>query len=278
MDNLSSEKIDAPKSVIRHLKSETILPQVIFRDDNILIPYAKAWEEQFALLNAVIERKKNIRSTQPEIKSDEQRRELIARQRHYLWFCEHPPVFTLGKSGSVEHLLYSEAELAQRNATFFKINRGGDITFHGPGQITGYPIFDMECFFTDVHKYVRSLEEVAIRTLAEYGLVGMRIKDYTGVWISDEATETPKRRYRKICAIGVHLSRWVTMHGFAFNVNTDLTYFDYIIPCGIDEADKSVTSLAAELNRQVDMQEVKNKMKKHFKLVFSFEFINEEHQ
>lgn len=268
MNNLSSEKIEYPKS-------EIILPRVIFRDDDVLIPYAKAWEEQFVLLNAVIERKKNIRTTQPEIKTDLQRRELIARQRHYLWFCEHPPVFTLGKSGSIEHLLYTEAELAQHNATFFRINRGGDITFHGPGQITGYPIFDMECFFTDVHKYVRCLEEVAVRTLSDYGLVGSRIKDYTGVWIADGNPETPKRRFRKICAIGVHLSRWVTMHGFAFNVNTDLSYFDYIIPCGIDEADKSVTSLAVELNRPVDMREVKNKMKNHFKSVFSFEFCEE---
>ena len=274
---MSSEKDLMPTSEIENPSPEIILPRVIYRDDGALIPYAKAWDEQFVLLNEVKERKKNIRSAQIDTNMPEARTQLIAHQRHYLWFCEHPPVFTLGKSGSVEHLLYSESELAERNATFFKINRGGDITFHGPGQITGYPIFDMECFFTDVHKYVRSLEEIAIRTLSEYGLVGIRIKDYTGVWIADENTTIQKRRFRKICAIGVHLSRWVTMHGFAFNVNTDLSYFDYIIPCGINEADKSVTSLAVELNRRIDMQEVKNKMKKHFKSVFSFEFSDSEH-
>ncbi len=248
------------------------LPKVIFRDDKKLIPYATAWDEQFVLLNEVIQRKKNIRATQEDVNAPASRNELIEKQKNYLWFCEHPPVFTLGKSGSIENLLYNEDELAQRNATFFKINRGGDITYHGPGQITGYPIFDLECFFTDVHKYVRALEEVAIMTLADYGLVGTRIKDYTGVWIHEVDAKNPKCTNRKICAIGVHLSRWVTMHGFAFNVSTDLTYFDYIIPCGIDEADKSVTSLALELNRNIDIEEVKEKMKKHFQKVFSFEF------
>ena len=249
-----------------------MLPKVIFRDDKKLIPYTTAWDGQFVLLNEVIQRKKSIRAMQPDINVPASRAELIEKQKHYLWFCEHPPVFTLGKSGSIENLLYNEDELAQRNATFFKINRGGDITYHGPGQITGYPIFDLECFFTDVHKYVRALEEVAIRTLADYGLVGIRIKDYTGVWLHEADAKNPKRTFRKICAIGVHLSRWVTMHGFAFNVSTDLTYFDYIIPCGIDEADKSVTSLVHELNRDVDIEDVKEKMKKHFQEVFSFEY------
>ncbi len=181
-----------------------------------------------------------------------------------LLLVEHPPVYTLGKSGSMDHLLLSETELVARGIQFFPINRGGDITFHGPGQLVGYPIMDLECFFTDVHRYVRNIEEVIIRTLADFGLSGYRIKEYTGVWVGGEAG----RQQRKICAIGVHLSRWVTLHGWAFNVNTDLQYFDYIVPCGITDEDKTVTSMAVELGHPVDMDAVKTSLKRHFADVF----------
>ncbi len=163
----------------------------------------------------------------------------------------------------MNNLLLSEAELLERNIEFFPINRGGDITFHGPGQIVGYPILDLECFFTDVHRYVRNIEEVIIRTIAEYGITGIRVKDYTGVWVS-----SPNPKLSKICAIGVHLSRWTTLHGWAFNVNTPLEYYEHIIPCGIDDADKTVTSLAQLLGYEVDMEEVKVKIKRHFEAVF----------
>ena len=185
-------------------------------------------------------------------------------QAHHLLLVEHPPVYTLGKSGSMDHLLLSAEEMTRRGIQFFPINRGGDITFHGPGQIVGYPILDLDCFFTDVHRYVRNIEEVIIRTLAEYGIDSQRIPGFTGVWITDAAGD----RFRKICAIGVHLSRWVTLHGWAFNVNTPLEYFDYIVPCGIADEDKTVTSLARELGRPVDLQEVKDKIKRHFAGVF----------
>lgn len=189
-------------------------------------------------------------------------------QRHYLLFCEHPPVYTLGKSGSATNLLLDEKSLESQGFQFFAINRGGDITYHGPGQIVGYPIFDLDCFFTDVHRYVRSLEEAVIRTLAEYGVEADREQGYTGVWLP--ANERLPRR--KICAIGVHLSRWVTLHGFAFNVNTDLSHFQNIIPCGISDTDKSVTSLQQELNRPLDIEAVKTKLKVHFSDLFGFEF------
>jgi lipoyl(octanoyl) transferase len=194
------------------------------------------------------------------------------RQKHILLFCEHDHVYTLGKSGSMENLIIDEMQLQKEEIEFFKINRGGDITYHGPGQITGYPIFDLDEFKTDVHLYVRNLEEAVIRTIAEYGLQGTRIKEYTGVWLVDEDHEIIKR---KICAIGVHLSRWVTMHGFAFNVNTDLQYFANIIPCGIKEEDKTVTSLAKELGRNININEVKTKLKSHLKDIFAFNFENE---
>lgn len=190
-------------------------------------------------------------------------------QLNQLIFCEHSHVYTLGKSGSENHLLINKSKLESESIEFFKINRGGDITYHGPGQITGYPIFDLDEFFTDVHKYVRYLEEVIIRTIAEYGLHGVRLKEYTGVWLAPEKEGEP---YRKICAIGVHLSRWVTMHGFAFNVNTDLDYFDFIVPCGIDDGDKTVTSLSRELGTIIDMEEVKQKLRHHFKTLFEFEY------
>ena len=183
-----------------------------------------------------------------------------------LIFCEHPHVFTLGKTGHLSHLLVNEEQLAAKGASFYKINRGGDITYHGPGQLVGYPIFDLDNFFTDIHKYLRFLEEAVILTLAEYGIESGRINGSTGVWLD---WNNPKAR--KICAMGVRSSRWVTMHGFAFNVNSDLDYFTNIIPCGI--ADKAVTSLHKELGRPVDMIELQEKMKKHLAALFEMELI-----
>jgi lipoyl(octanoyl) transferase len=191
------------------------------------------------------------------------RRENAGHQTpNYFLFVEHPHVYTLGKSGDMENLLVSEEKLKALNATFYKINRGGDITYHGPGQVVGYPILDLENFFTDIHKYLRLLEEAVILTLGEYGLKAMRSQGETGVWLD---VGTPFAR--KICAMGVRASRWVTMHGFALNVNTDLGYFDHMIPCGIK--DKAVTSLHVELGRpQVSMEEVKSKLTEHFLMLF----------
>ena len=185
-------------------------------------------------------------------------------QKHRLIFVEHAPVFTLGRSGSVENLLISEPEMAERGIQFFKINRGGDITFHGPGQIVGYPILDLDCFFTDVHRFVRTIEEVIIRTCRDFGVHCFRIEGYTGVWT--EGRGRPHRR--KICAIGVHLSRWVTLHGFAFNISTDLDFFKLMVPCGIADEDKTVTSLAHELGHDVEMTTVKSRLKTHFSQLF----------
>ncbi|MGS0526519.1 lipoyl(octanoyl) transferase LipB [Zobellia nedashkovskayae] len=187
---------------------------------------------------------------------------------HFL-FVEHPHVYTLGKSGDFSNLLISEEELAAKNAKFYKINRGGDITYHGPGQIVGYPILDLDNFFTDIHKYLRFLEEMVILTLAEYGLKAERSEGETGVWLD---VGTPFAR--KICAMGVRASRWVTMHGFALNVNADLGYFDLMIPCGIKG--KAVTSLNVELGKQeVDLEEVKQKLQKHFENLFEAELIKQ---
>ena len=181
-------------------------------------------------------------------------------------FCEHPHVYTLGKSGDEKNLLVNEDYLRTRGATFHKINRGGDITYHGPGQIVGYPIIDLDNFFTDIHKYLRFLEEAVILTLREYGLESERSNGETGVWF-DVGTS----KARKICALGVKSSRWVTMHGFAFNVNSDLSYFGNIIPCGI--TDKNVTSLQNELGREINMNEVRNKLKAHLVELFEMEII-----
>ena len=234
--------------------------KVIFYDLG-LITYQRAWDYQHQLLKELVDRKLNNRKLA-------QLQETLAPQQHYLLFCEHPPVYTLGKSGSADHLLLQQDELRAKGFEFFKINRGGDITYHGPGQIVAYPIFDLDCFFNDVHKYVRFLEEVVIRTLAEYDITATRQPGYTGVWLEGNSTQ----QKRKICAIGVHLSRWVTMHGFAFNVNTNLSHFDNIVPCGIDDQDKTVTSLAAELGRPVELEEVKSKLRRHFSALFEFEF------
>lgn len=237
------------------------MQKVVFKDLGT-IDYQKAWDYQQSLLKEVIDRKlsnRHLTTNDP----------LFADPRSYLLFCEHPPVYTLGKSGSLDHLLLKEQDLTEKGIQFYKINRGGDITFHGPGQIVGYPIFDLDLFFTDVHKYVRFLEEVIIRTLKDYGLEGTRIKGFTGVWLSGNNTGPN----RKICAIGVHLSRWVTMHGFAFNINTDLDYFSYIIPCGIEDQDKTVTSLSKELGKFVDTKEVAKKLKFHFSDLFGFYYL-----
>ncbi|WP_209331423.1 lipoyl(octanoyl) transferase LipB [Lunatimonas salinarum] len=181
---------------------------------------------------------------------------------NYLIFVEHPHVYTLGKSGDSSHLLLDDAGLTDNGAVFYKINRGGDITYHGPGQLVGYPILDLDNFFTDIHRYLRFLEEAVILTLAEYGLEAGRIDGLTGVWLDHKAQQNP----RKICALGVKSSRWVTMHGFALNVNADVQYFGHIVPCGIP--DKAVTSLHLELGRQLDMEEVKVKMRRHLEILF----------
>jgi lipoyl(octanoyl) transferase len=225
--------------------------QVRYQDLGV-IPYADAWRLQTELNEA-------LKSAKREGRSD---------VVHELLFCEHPPVYTLGKSGTEEHLQISEVDRVEKEIAFFRINRGGDITYHGPGQIVGYPIFDLDFFFTDVHRYVRSLEEVVIRTLSEYGLHAGRIPEFTGVWL-----DWDQSRPRKICAIGVHMSRWVTMHGFAFNVNTDLSYYQHIVPCGIDTSQKPVTSMAQELGKEIALDEVKAHLKRYFAEVFDFDYV-----
>ena len=219
------------------------------------IDYKQAWVLQEQLFKDILDTKIKNRREDAGFETD-----------NHLLFVEHDHVYTLGKSGDLENLLANEGMLKKIGATFYKINRGGDITYHGPGQITGYPILDLENFFTDIHKYLRCLEEIFIKILADYGLKGERSAGETGVWLD---VGTPFAR--KICALGVRASRWVTMHGFAFNVNTDLGYFDHIIPCGIE--DKAVTSLATELKRPVDEAEIKNKIKQYFQELFEAEIV-----
>lgn len=218
-----------------------------------LIDYKEAWDFQESVFTTITDRKIANRDLPVE--------QQVPTQSHLL-FCEHPHVFTLGKSGDEHHLLANDAQLKEINATYYKINRGGDITYHGPGQLVGYPILDLDNFFTDIHRYLRVLEELIILTLAEYGLKGDRYPGYTGVWL-DPADPV---KARKICAMGVRASRWVTMHGWALNVNSDLDYFGKIVPCGI--TDKAVTSIEKELGRKVDMKEVEEKVKKHFAAQF----------
>lgn len=225
--------------------------------------YQDVWDIQTTIHQKLIERKLSNAKIARKSKT--------YYQDHQLIFCEHLPVFTLGKSGSMDHLLLSKDELDSGRIEFFKINRGGDITYHGPGQITGYPILDLDEFFTDVHKYVFLLEESIITLMTEYGLQGIRLPKYTGVWLAPDDT---RWQYRKICAIGVHLSRWVSMHGFAFNVNTDLDYFHKIIPCGIEDDDKSVTSMANELGLSLDMNEVGQRLAVIMADIYNFELIN----
>ena len=224
-------------------------------------PYAQAWDLQTTLHREIVNRKLANRKR-------EQAGEAVEPQSHHLLYVEHPPVYTLGKSGSVDNLLLSEEELSAQGFTFHKINRGGDITYHGPGQLVAYPLFDLEEFFTDVHRYVRSLEEVVIRTCADFGIEAGRDPGFTGVWLAgDPARRQPRR---KICAIGVHLSRWTTLHGFAFNVRPNLTHFGNIVPCGIVDADRTVTSLSVELRRPVELAEVLPLVHGHFEDVFEF--------
>lgn len=230
-------------------------PTVQFHDWGV-VRYQAAWDRQEGLLGEGVAIKTQNRKfpDQPQ-----------QAPRNHLVFCEHPHVYTLGKSGSMDHLLLSEAQLVERGIDFHKINRGGDITYHGPGQLVGYPIFDLEQFRPDIHEYLRNLEEACMLTLADYGLAAGRIEGLTGVWL-DIGSPDP----RKIMAIGVRCSRWITMHGFAFNVNTDLSLFDHIIPCGID--DKGVTSLARELGRELDFEEVKARMKAHMAHLYGFQW------
>ncbi|NNF01622.1 MAG: lipoyl(octanoyl) transferase LipB [Bacteroidia bacterium] len=232
---------------------------VLFRDIG-LIDFQEAWDLQEGVLQKLVDRKTKLRKD-PDLD--------LPVPQHQLIFCEHPHVYTLGKSGAQNNLLINDNFLKSINATYYKINRGGDITYHGPGQIVAYPILDLDHFFNDIHKYMRYLEEVIILTLADYGLIGSRIKGLTGVWI--DADKTGKER--KICAFGVRCSRWVTMHGLAFNVNTDLNYFNHIVPCGIQ--DKAVTSLQKELGRKIDLFDVQSKMKQHFSNVFPFKLQEE---
>lgn len=218
--------------------------------------YKETWDYQEELFEKILAQKIRNRKESTDKETS-----------NYLLFVEHPHVYTLGKSGHIKNLLLSEAELAKKGVTFYKINRGGDITYHGPGQIVGYPILDLDNFFTDIHKYLRLLEEIVIRTLAEYDLKAQRSKGETGVWLD---VGTPFAR--KICAMGVRTSRWVTMHGFALNVNADLGYFDNIVPCGI--TDKAVTSLNVELGKtKIDEAPVKAKLVKHFAELFEAEMI-----
>lgn len=226
-------------------------PSVIVQDIG-LIDYQEAWDFQEELFKATVDLKISNRKGSTE-----------KRTSNHLLFCEHPHVYTLGKSGKASHLLLNEKELQDKNAIFYKINRGGDITYHGPGQIVAYPILDLEQFFTDIHKYMRLLEEAVIRTISAYGLKGGRIDGMTGVWLDAGTTKE-----RKICALGVKASRWVTMHGIGFNVNTDLDYFSNIVPCGIE--DKAVTSMKKELGSALNMDEVKSILLQELKESFGF--------
>lgn len=235
-----------------------IMSQTVIFQNLGTVDYKRTWDYQEELLKEIVDRKMANRNLPPSQQYP---------PKHYLLFCEHPHVFTLGKSGKPDHLLLDEQQLDDHQAVFYKINRGGDITYHGPGQIVGYPILDLDHFFNDIHRYLRYLEEAVIRTLAEYGIQGSRVDKFTGVWL--DADHPAKAR--KICAFGVRCSRWVTMHGFALNVNTDLNYFNHIVPCGI--ADKSVTSMQQELGRSVDMDEVKEKLKKHLSEIFSMTLV-----
>jgi len=221
-----------------------------------LLDYQEAWDRQERIFARTL-----------AIKHENRMNSAQDATPNYLIFTEHPHVYTMGKSGHADYLLLDDDGLNEKKAAFYRTNRGGDITYHGPGQIVGYPILDLDNFFTDIHLYLRTLEEAVIRTCADYGVAADRFPGYTGVWLEAES-----ERARKICAMGVRASRWVTMHGFAFNVDTDLGYFGHIIPCGI--ADKSVTSLAHEIGRRPDMAEVKTRLKGHIADLFGMEFFN----
>ncbi len=249
--------------------------QVIFKDLGI-INYKSAWDYQEELVKKNVDikselRKQGIRyevsgvSYQSLNDSSSTSSDDRGLTTHYLLFCEHPPVYTLGKSGHIENVLLSEDEMEEKEIEFFRTNRGGDITFHGLQQIVGYPILDLEKFYTDIGKYLRNLEEVIILTIAEYGIKGERSKGETGVWIEPGVSG----KERKICAMGIRCSRWITMHGFALNVNTDLSYFNNIIPCGI--VNKQVTSIEKEVGQKINFSEAKEKVKRNFSKVFDVE-------
>lgn len=223
------------------------------------IDYKQSWDYQEQLFKTTVDQKIHNRKF-PEDTTE---------TRNFLLFCEHPHVYTLGKSGDEKNLLLTSEGLKKHNAAYYPINRGGDITYHGPGQVVGYPILDLDHFFTDIHRYLRFLEEAVIRTLKDYGIESERFEGYTGVWL--DADDPAKAR--KICAFGVKCSRWVTMHGFAFNVNTNLDYFGHIIPCGID--DKAVTSMQQELGEKQDMAEVKNVLKRHLSDIFEWDWADQ---
>jgi lipoyl(octanoyl) transferase len=235
--------------------------QKIYFQDWGEVEYGAAWDRQEQLL------KKGVDAKAAWYNTPETDRQGGAATENHLFFCEHPHVYTLGKSGHIENLLVNDTRLQEMNVSFYKTNRGGDITYHGPGQIVGYPILDLELFFTDLGKYMRSLEEAIIRTLAHYGIEGDRLPGATGVWLD---VGIPGKE-RKICAMGVKCSRWMTMHGLALNVNTDMSFFDYIVPCGIN--DKKVTSIERELGRKVDIEDVKDILKAEFGKVFIAEIL-----
>lgn len=226
-------------------------------EDLGLIDYKQCWDYQTKLFDA---------SVQLKIKNRKFPENRVSTKNHLI-FCEHPHVYTLGKSGDLKNLLIDGPKRKEKNISFYKINRGGDITYHGPGQLVVYPILDLDYFFSDIHKYLRLLEESVILTLADYGVTGQRLDGFTGVWV-DAEKETP----RKICAIGVKCSRWVTMHGIGFNINSNLDYFKHIVPCGIE--DKSVTSLQKEINQKIDMKKLKLRFKKNFKTLFGINWVD----
>ena len=225
-------------------------------EDLGLIDYKQCWDYQTKLFDATVQLKIQSRKFPDNSVST----------KNHLIFCEHPHVYTLGKSGDLKNLLIDGEKRREKNISFYKINRGGDVTYHGPGQLVVYPILDLDYFFSDIHKYLRLLEETVILTLQDYGVAGQRIEGLTGVWVDDKK-ETP----RKICAIGVKCSRWVTMHGIGFNINSNLNYFNHIVPCGIE--DKSVTSLQKETNQEIDMEELKLRFKKNFKILFGINWV-----
>jgi lipoyl(octanoyl) transferase len=229
---------------------------VVFFEDLGFIDYQEAWDYQQGIFDGIL-----------SLKSSHRKSGLsgLAPSAHRMLFCQHPHTYTLGKSGKLEHLLINQQVLEDLGAKFFPINRGGDITYHGPGQLVGYPILDLEHFSTDIHLYLRNLEEAIILTLDHYGIKAGRSNGETGVWIDPNTSAS-----RKICAMGIRASRWVTMHGFAFNVNTDLQFFDYIVPCGIQ--DKSVTSMHRELNRVLDFSEVADLVKQNLAKVFDYQY------
>jgi lipoyl(octanoyl) transferase len=226
-------------------------------EDLGLIDYKQCWDYQTKLFDA---------SVQLKIKNRKFPENRVSTKNHLI-FCEHPHVYTLGKSGDLKNLLIDGPKRKEKNISFYKINRGGDITYHGPGQLVVYPILDLDYFFSDIHKYLRLLEESVILTLADYGVAGQRLDGFTGVWVDAE-----KKTPRKICAIGVKCSRWVTMHGIGFNINSNLDYFKHIVPCGIE--DKSVTSLQKEINQKIDMKELKLRFKKNFKILFGINWVD----